>query len=594
MRRLKGSNMDLDPLFDLDVDDDFVGADEAGDGASPSGFSRRQFIKRSATGALGVVAAGAAMSTDPFIASAQAAKKDATAKFDKKRPNIILIITDQERNPQYWPEGWADANLPNRKRLADKGLSFTRAFCNTAMCSPSRTTLFTGMYPVQHGVEHTLTKGGSLSQEEATLQVNTQNMARMLESAGYTVQYRGKWHLSKDKTSLTDANTTEDLAKFGFNGWQGPDGGQDVAIENFGGGCAEHDRRWAGQAADFLQSKEAKKDQPFALIVSFVNPHDALAYPKTWNAQSGNAQVGYHPNYGGDAPECFNQGIELPPSHDEHIAFNYKPTAQAQYKVLTAGLGPLSPDEKLKYVNFYAYLHKVVDEHIGTVLDALESNKKVHKRTVVFRLSDHGELGMSHGGLRQKAFTAYEETLNVPLVISNPKYFPNPVKTDALASLVDVMPTMAALARVPEPENWDFKGKDLTPVMLDAMQNPDRPTATVQDTVLFTFDDDNPASPDPQTIVTQPNHIRAIRDDRYKFTIYFDPTGVEPPQSELYDLLYDPQELHNMAHPDNVASYNPALIEIMREKLLKKMDETGTSFQPVSPYIPPVEETVSA
>lgn len=574
--------MELDPLFDLD-DDDLPGAGGESEEKS-SGVSRRQFIKRSATGAFGVAAATAAMSSDGLVSSAQAGSKNKTAKFDKKRPNIVIIMTDQERNPQYWPEGWAENNLPNRKRLADKGLSFNRAFCNSAMCSPSRTTLFTGLYPTQHGVEHTLSKGGSLSQEEATLQVTTQNMARMLESAGYNVQYRGKWHLSKDVTCMSDASTSEDLAKFGFNGWMPPDAGQDVEVENFGGGCASHDRRWAKQAADFLTSKEARKDQPFALIVSFVNPHDTLAYPKTWNYKSGSAQQGYDYNYGPDAPGCFNQGISLPPTVDESLLTNFKPTAQAQYKVLSAGLGPLSPEEKLNYVNYYAYLHKVVDEQIGVVLDALESKSSVHKRTVVFRLSDHGEMGMSHGGLRQKAFNAYEETLNVPLVISNPKYFPNGVKTDALASLVDVMPTLASLARVPEPEKWDFKGKDLTPIMLDAMQNPANPTASVQDTILFSFDDDNPAQPEPQNIVTQPRNIRAVRDERYKFSIYFDPFGVEPPQSELYDLWTDPQEMNNLAHPDNVASYNPELIEYMREKLLKKMEETGVTFQPNSSY----------
>lgn len=580
--------MELDPLFNLDDDDDIHEGDTKGDDKAvpPAGVSRRQFMQKSATGAFGALAATAALSSDGLTSSAHAAKNKGP-KLNKKRPNILIIMTDQERNPQYWPEGWADANLPNRKRLADKGLSFNRAFCNTAMCSPSRTTLFTGLYPAQHGVEHTLTKGGSLSQEEPTLQVTTQNLARILETAGYNVQYRGKWHISKDPTCLTDASTAEDLAKYGFNGWQPPDGGQDVEVVNFGGGAANHDKRWAGQAADFLRSKEAKKDQPFALIISFVNPHDTLAYPRTWNARSGNAQFGYNDNYGPAAPDCFNQGIELPPTHDEQLHANFKPTAQVQLKALVAGLGPLSPEEKLNYVNFYAYLHKVVDEHIGTVLDALESNKNVHKNTIVFRLSDHGEMGMSHGGLRQKAFNAYEETLNIPIVISNPKYFPNPVKTDALASLVDIVPTIASLARIPNPEKWDFKGKDLTPIMLDAMQNPQNPTATVQDTVLFTFDDDNPSRPDPQNIVTQPRHIRAVRDDRYKYTMYFDPFGEAPPESELYDLVADPQELHNMAHPDNVAYYNPALIAIMQEKLQLKMQETGTNFTPTSPYRPP-------
>ena len=164
------------------------------------------------------------------------------------------------------------------------------------------------------------------------------------------------------------------------------------------------------------------------------------------------------------------------------------------------------------------------------------------------------------------------------------------MKSDALVSLVDVLPTIAALAQVPNPQQWDFKGKDLTPIMLDAMQNPTNPTAKVQDTVLFTYDDDNPSRPDPQNIVTQPRHIRCVRDERYKYAVYFDPFGNEPPQSELYDLWNDSQELHNMAHPDNTAYYNPVLIAVMQAKLTAKMQETGCNFSPSSPYQPAEEE----
>ncbi len=63
------------------------------------------------------------------------------------------------------------------------------------------------------------------------------------------------------------------------------------------------------------------------------------------------------------------------------------------------------------------------------------------------RCADHGEMGLSHGGLRQKAFNAYEETINVPIVVSNPVLFPKPVETDALASLVDLLPTVLSLER---------------------------------------------------------------------------------------------------------------------------------------------------
>ncbi len=159
---------------------------------SAGSLSRRQFMQL-ATGS--AIATGAGLSRSWALGA-----ENGGAPEQGNRPNIVLIITDQERSPQYWPAGWADANLPNRKRLADHGLTFTRAFCNAAMCSPSRATLFTGLYPAQHGVEHTLTTGGSLSPNEPTLQPTTQNMARLLASAGYNVQYRGKWHLTKDVT----------------------------------------------------------------------------------------------------------------------------------------------------------------------------------------------------------------------------------------------------------------------------------------------------------------------------------------------------------------------------------------------------------
>src|SRR5690606_40824053 len=74
----------------------------------------------------------------------------------------------------------------------------------------------------------------------------------------------------------------------------------------------------------------------------------------------------------------------------------------------------------------------------------------------------HGEMGLSHGGLRQKSFNVYEETINVPLVIANPVLFPQPVTTNALASLIDLMPTLATLADVPDRDDWTFQDRKST------------------------------------------------------------------------------------------------------------------------------------
>src|SRR4051812_26981630 len=156
-------------------------------------LSRRTMLK-----AAGAALAGAAATLAGVrLPAARGARRPAAAGSLRPRPNILIILTDQERYPRHWPAGWAEANLPNRKRIADRGLTFTRAFCNSCMCSPSRSTLFTGVYPAQHGVVATLTSGGSASPSEPQLPRDIQNMARMLASAGYNVQYRGKWHMSK-------------------------------------------------------------------------------------------------------------------------------------------------------------------------------------------------------------------------------------------------------------------------------------------------------------------------------------------------------------------------------------------------------------
>ncbi|CAM3065801.1 sulfatase-like hydrolase/transferase [Prescottella defluvii] len=488
------------------------------------------------------------------------------------RPNIVVVITDQERRPMFWPEGWADANLPNRKRLADTGLSFDNSFCNAAMCSPSRSTFFTGLYPAQHGVTATLTEGGTVSPTEPTLPLDIQNMAKLLDSAGYNVHYRGKWHMSKGADGGDPSSA--DLAAYGFRGWIPPEGGQDTNPDHFGGGCADLDSRYAAEAVDFLHGLDPGDDRPFALVVSFVNPHDVLAYPQTWDAINGTCD-----NYGSDAPGIFQQGIGLPPTYDEKLALNFKPTAQVQSELLlAAGLGPLvGPDAASNYANFYAYMHKVVDEHIGAVLDALESQPGRRDSTVVIRMSDHGEMGLSHGGLRQKVFNAYEETLRVPMVISNPVMFPQPVRTGALATLIDVMPTLATLAGVPDRAVWDFKGVDLMPVVADASAHPQSPSAEVQDVVHFTYDDQNCATPDGQNIVTQPNHMRTIRDRRWKYSAYFDPAGAVPPQFEMYDLDTDPLELHNRADPSNITWFDPVQAVSMHAKLFEVMERCGTT-----------------
>ncbi|HOW64937.1 MAG TPA: sulfatase-like hydrolase/transferase [Candidatus Paceibacterota bacterium] len=170
-----------------------------------AGVSRRSFIRKGGA----ALAAELTMPAIPVEAASQGHPnpkpgRHPNLKPSPTRPNLLILITDQERFPQHWPEGWADRNLLNRKRLERHGLTFTRAYCNAAMCSPSRATLFTGLYDPQHGVLEVLETGSATNTYpygQMTLRTGLMNMAKMLENAGYDVQFRGKWHMSRDRQS---------------------------------------------------------------------------------------------------------------------------------------------------------------------------------------------------------------------------------------------------------------------------------------------------------------------------------------------------------------------------------------------------------
>ena len=235
---------------------------------------------------------------------------------------------------------------------------------------------------------------------------------------------------------------------------------------------------------------------------------------------------------------------------------------------MNAYLGPLrGRRERLDYVNFYAYLHRIVDEKIGRILAALGEPgdpDSLRSRTIIVRCADHGEMGLSHGGLRQKCFNVYEETINVPLVVSNPAVFAEPAETGALASLVDVVSTLLSLGgAAAESEALDgLRGRDLTPILaaaanpereraerspvdLSAVLDHPRPAASVQDAVHFTYDD-HQAGTAMQEAPGQPNRVRAIRTATHKYACYYDPSGAAAPEYEMYDLERDPIEAENL------------------------------------------------
>ena len=228
-----------------------------------------------------------------------------------------------------------------------------------------------------------------------------------------------------------------------------------------------------------------------------------------------------------------------------------------------------TPEKQRNYINFYGNLMKSSDDYLVQVLDTLDSLGLTND-TLIIRTADHGEMGLAHGGLRQKNFNFYEEAVRVPLVYSNPQLYPAPRKLKALVSHVAFLPTLASLFDAPESARAAWQGVDYSRLVL-------HPTAVpVQDYIVFTYDDFQSGQASPP-YPTPPNHIVSIREDRYKLARYYDVHGMEPDQWEMYDLLTDPLEVNNLANTSRTPQQQREY-----ERLQAKLAEVqATRLQPL-------------
>jgi choline-sulfatase len=493
------------------------------------GLTRKQLLGSGATAASALLLAQGA-GVEQALAAAKGKRRDVAGM------NVVLFLTDQERGIQHFPPNWLRQNLPGMRRLRRHGLSFERAFTNACMCSPARSTLMSGYFPAQHGVKYTLEEdmpAGEYPQVE--LPVELKNLATVMKAAGYNVVYKGKWHCSKP-AKKEDA-VPADLEKYGFGRWNPPDAGANQSVPEAGGGFIDNDGRFIDQVGTVADGTEgalqylgstAAQQQPFFMVISVVNPHDVLFYPSKSFGEAGYDQSWLEGN------------IHAPATAEEDLST--KPTVQEEFLDIFNLTGkPKNKEQMRNYLNFYGNLMRSSDSYLVNVLDKLEETG-LFDNTLIVRTADHGEMGLAHGGLRQKNFNFYEEATRVPLVYSNPKLFPKPAQTEALVSHVDFLPTLASLAAAPKSARANWQGVDYSKLVL-------QPSAhkSTQDYVVFTYDDYQSGQshgPYPKP----PNHIVSIREGRWKLAKYYDIKNRKPPQWEMYDLETDPLEKANLAY----------------------------------------------
>jgi arylsulfatase len=433
-------------------------------------------------------------------------------------------------------------------------------------------------------------------------------IGHMLRDFGYHTVYKGKWHLSE----LPTEGTREAMEPYGFSEYQ--DFGDVVGGPMDG---ALKDSKIADEAVDWLAKRapEVVAAKPWFMTVNFVNPHDVMFFDT--DAEEMVQVKGMFPIF--DAPDTplYHQKWQttLPASFFDDL--EGQPSAVRDYKRLCdMYYGRIPMDRRdmwHNHVNYYLNCILDVDRHIGAVLDALEASGQVDNTIVIFT-SDHGEQGGAHH-LRQKGSVAFQESVNVPLVIADPRH-PDANRSDAVGSHLDLVPTILAFAGLSGDERRKryplLKGHDLSGVVENpAADGPRGSSATPGKGSLITYD--MIATVDAEWFVRNVTKVfdaaaaaagqefhrgmeafkglveeigvpnlearelfRGIFDGRYKLVRYFGmgdynlPADVQQLLADndvaLYDLQSDPEEMDNLANPAH-PRYDEALLSAMNQKL---------------------------
>jgi iduronate 2-sulfatase len=464
------------------------------------------------------------MALAAFVAAANLARATQT-----NRPNVLFIAVDDLR-PELGCYGKDYIKSPNIDRLAARGMVFERAYCQQAVCSPSRSSLLTGTRPDTTKVWDLKTHFRTALPDVVTLQQNFKNH-------GYFVQGMGKifhggfndppsWSVPWQNPQAPTYALPENLAMSGAKKAGEPDaaGSRGPAYE-----CADvpdntyRDGRVADLAVSTLR-EISKKNEPFFLAVGFVKPHLPFVSPKKyWDLYDpAKIQLAPNPFRAKDSPDyAVLPGGEL-----------------RQYHGIPAGHIPDDLARRLKHA-YYAGV-SYTDAQIGKVLDELD-RLDLRTNTIVILWGDHGwKLGEHDAWCKH---SNAENDTNAPLILSVPGMKNAGAHTGALVEFVDIYPTLSELAGLPLPKH--LEGVSFRP-LLDSPKQPWKSAAFSQ-------------YPRPQRGGLMGYSMRT---DRYRFTVWVnrkDHTKVDA--VELYDHQSDPQEDTNIAQNPANAEFVAKLME---------------------------------
>lgn len=401
------------------------------------------------------------------------------------KPNFVVIFTDDQT---YRAIGYNNpvVKTPNLDRLAMEGLRLNRAFVASPICVASRASIYTGMFPQQHGSVALASAGFKKSVVEENRFVT---LPMVLGQAGFHTALYGKSHLGAPTT-------------FGFAE------GRDISAAN--------DEETFAEADKFL-TRESKSGRPFLLWLTPHNPHVPYTAPQRFKDLYKDSVITLDPNWMESPPlqSFFNQAA---PGD-----IGFRDGKLSIYRGAPAGqtCGPPRSEAAMKEV-IKAYYGDVslLDEQVGVLVEQMKA-VGLYENTIIVFLSDNG-YHLGNHGLGNK-ITMHEQSVRVPMFIHSPLLPMKSAKSEALVSSLDVFPTLIDYAGATAPPQ--LMGKSLRPII-------NAPDSTVRDYVITEC-----VGPPENRVGT--GH-RMVRTDHFKYMLSTDD------EEAFFDLHADPYEMRNL------------------------------------------------
>ena len=444
-------------------------------------------------------------------------------------PNVVFVLTDDQRADAvgYHPNSLLGIETPNIDRLAAEGARFDNMFVTTSLCSPSRASFLSGTYTHTHGVRDNFTDYPR----------QLQSFPLLLQKAGYSTAYIGKWHMGED----------DDSRRPGFDYWVTHKGQGKYYDTRFNVNgerktvAGYYSDRVTDMALDWLTQREQGK--PFALVVGHKAPHGPFVPEPRYATLYDDIPYPY--------PSSSFELDDKPQWMKERL-----PTWHGIYGPLYGfrkdfpDMSPEAVADFERFVRSYVATINSVDDSVGRIYAALERSGELDNTIFIFA-SDNGFLFGEHGMIDKR--TMHEASIRVPLVVRYPASIqPGTVVREHVLSL-DLAPSVMEMTVAQKMENiqglsWASLASGKTSEWRDAWL------------YEYNYEVQFPYTP----------NVRGIRKGDWKYVAYpHGDGGALRHMEELYNMAKDPAESRNLAN-DTASSAKLAEMRLALAGLLER------------------------